>query len=247
MEKQDDVIVVDLSRLIGTLWRKVWAIILVMIILGGLSFGITVLFISPKYEASVMLYVNSNSGNDEKLSISQSELTTAQSLVDTYIVILNTRSTLSEVMEKAGVIYEFKSFEKMLDAGSVNSTELLEVVVTSRDPNEAVAIAKAISEVLPEKIAAIVEGSSTRIVDMPVFPTEPSSPNILVNVALGAVLGAFISCSIIIIKELMDDKIHGEAYLKQTYDLPILAVIPDLMATTKNTYGDYQKPARGKR
>ena len=52
------------------------------------------------YTASALMYVNNNSLSvgSTKVSLSYSDLTAAKSLVDTYVVILNARTTLNEVI-----------------------------------------------------------------------------------------------------------------------------------------------------
>ena len=83
---------------------------------------------------------------------------------------------------------------------------------------------------LPEKIASIVEGTSARIVDHAVVPTRKASPNITQNTMIGAIFGFLLACGIVVITEQLNDQIQDSDYLSQTYDLPVLAVIPDLLS-----------------
>ncbi len=223
--------------------HKAWAIILVTLICGAAAFGITKFAVVPQYEAGVLMYVNSSdlSFGDTKLSISQGELSAAQSLIDTYTVILKTRTTLNEVIEEAGLNTTYSKLVEQISAASVNSTEVFCINVTDPDPERAALIANTIAYVLPEKIGSIVEGTSARIVDMAVVPAKPVSPNIIKNTALGGILGFVLACGIIVILELMDDKIQDSDYLIQAYDLPILAMIPDLNSNPKKSYGYYSK------
>ena len=46
-QKERDMIEIDLLKLVLILWRKAWAIILAMIVMGGIAFGITYNFIEP--------------------------------------------------------------------------------------------------------------------------------------------------------------------------------------------------------
>ena len=103
--KQNGEMEIDLLQLFRALWRNALVIILVAIIFGGIAFGGTFMFISPKYEASAMMYVNNSSvtlGNTS-VSITSGELSAAQTLVSTYIVILKSRTTLDEVIQESGV------------------------------------------------------------------------------------------------------------------------------------------------
>lgn len=234
---------IDLLRLIRALWKKAWAIILVAVIFATVMLGYTVTFVKPLYKAEVLMYVNSSSVSlgGTKVSISQSELTAAKTLVDTYIVIMQTRATLEEVIEKAELSYTYEELKEMVEASAVNDTEIFSIEVTSTSPAEAELIANTVAEILPEKISSVVEGSSARIVDYAVTPQKKDSPSLTKNAAIGAILGFVFSCGVVVVLELMDDKIHDSDYLIQTYDIPVLAVIPDLLST-KNSGGYYRSP-----
>lgn len=248
MKHNDDEIEIDLLRLVRALWKKAWMIALAAAVFGTAVLAYTAFFVKPLYKAEVLMYVNSSdiSLGGAKVSISQGELTTAQSLIKTYSVILGTRSTLNEVIEKTGVSYTYEELKKMITAQSVNSTEIFSVEVTSTSPKEAEKLANTIAVVLPEKIASIVEGSSARIVDYAVVPAKKASPSITKNTLIGIALGIFLAGGFVVVRELMDDKIHDSDYLLQTYDIPVLAVIPDLLETrSHNEY--YQSPGRRRR
>lgn len=248
MNNNEEELDIDLLKLLGALWRKAWAIILATAIFGGIALGYTSFFVTPLYKSEVLMYVNSSniSLGGAKVSITQGELNAAQSLIKTYIVILNTRTTLNEVIAQSNVNYSYEQLKKMISAQSVNSTEVFSVEVTSPNPSEAERVANTIGLVLPEKIASIIEGSSVRIVDYAVVPSHRSSPSLTRNTLVGAILGFILSCAVIVIQELMDEQIHSSDYLIQTYNIPVLAVIPDLAATnTGNAY--YQSPEQRKK
>ena len=186
--------------------------------------------------------------NNAQFSISSADITAAKSLVDTYIVILKTRSTLNEVIEEAGVDYTYGELRSMISASAVDSTEIFKISVISEDPKEAELLANTIARVLPYKIADIVDGSSVRIVDYAVMPSAKDSPNVTRYTALGFMAGLLLACGVIVIREILDTQIHSEEYLIQTYGLPVLAVVPALGSNPKGSgyYGDYAKKEEGK-
>ena len=243
---------IDLLRMAQALWKKAVGIVIAGVLAAAAALGYTAFFVTPLYKAEALMYVNSNniSVGSTKVSISQAELSAAQTLVDTYIVILNTRATLSEVIAQTKVNYTYEQLKKMISAQSVNSTEVFSITVTSPDPKEAEVLANAIAQILPQKIASIVEGSSARIVDYAVEPSEKASPSLRGNMLLGFVIGVIGACAVVVIRELMDDLIHDSDYLIQTYDIPVLAVIPDLLSNqSANAYdvsAGQQSKKRGK-
>ena len=163
MEKEqignDNVMVIDLVQLMQALWHRAWAILLAILIFGGAAFSYAYFLVTPLYKASAMMYVNNSSISVGSTQVNLNDLTAAQSLVNTYIVILNTRGTLEEVIDQAGLSYDYETLSGMISAGAVNSTEVFSIEVTSADPQEAEKIANTIAELLPDRIAEIVDGS----------------------------------------------------------------------------------------
>lgn len=241
-ERQNrDYYTIDLLHILKTLWRRVWAIALAGIIAAAAGFCIASFAIAPKYSSSIMLYVNNSSlslGNTN-FSISSSEITAAQSLVKTYIVMLKNRTTLTEVINETGVPYDYDDLYDMIEATAVNETEVLKVTVTSEDPYEAARIVNCIAEVLPERISEIIEGSSMAVVDMGVVDTQKVSPSITKYTAVGLMLGVLVAVLVIAVFAMMDDTIHDDEYVINTYNYPILAKVPDLMNSGNKPYGYY--------
>ena len=126
------------------------------------------------------------------------------------------------------------------------STEPLSPV-TSADPQEAERIANTIAEILPDRIAEIVDGSSVKVVDYAIVPSEISSPSYTRNTALGMLLGLVLIAAIICLREIFDEKLHNEDDITQRYQFPILAVIPDLAASGTGAYrSEYEVPKKEK-
>lgn len=247
MERQEknnkDYYVIDLLQILRTLWKRAWAILLITILFGVIAFGYTVLFVAPKYSSSVMLYVNNSSFTvgGTSVSISASELSAAQSLVDTYIVILNTRTTMEEVIEKTGVDRSYGELLGMVKPAKVTGTEILRVTVTSESATEAQTIAAGIAEVLPGRIEHIIEKTSMRIVDGAVVNHSKVSPNTTTNTAIGMLIGFVASCLLFIVISLLDDTIRNEDYIAQAFDQPILSKIPNLaFDESKRSYAYYR-------
>jgi len=221
---------IDLFHLVKVLWQKAWIIILSMLLCGVIAFSYAAFLVTPKYESRAMMYVNNSSFSvgSTSFSISSSELSAAKTLLDIYVIILTSRTTLEAVIDKADLDYTYKELYKMVSAGSVDSTEVFEIVATSSDPREAELIVDTITHILPDRIAEIVDGSSVRIVDTAILPTEKASPDVMKISAIGIFLGFAVSCITIIVRDLMDNTIRDEDYLVERYDLPILASVPDM-------------------
>ena len=242
MEAEKDTIEIDLLALARAVWKRIWAVIAAVLVGAAAAFSYAEFFITPLYEAKAMLYVNNSSISvgSTSFSISSGDLTAAQSLVQTYIVILKSRQSLEAVIEQAELPYTYEQLASMVSASAVNETEIFEVTVTDADPEEAELIANTIADILPDKIAEIVEGSSVRIVDYAVVPAYPVSPSVTKYTLIGFLLGGVLSVGVIVLMELLNESIRSEDYLIQTYNLPILAVVPAMTASGKEHKPAYQ-------
>jgi len=227
----------DIAQIIRVLWRKAWLIVTAGVLAAVLFFSYSFFLVTPKYAASVQLYVNNTVSVG---SFSTSVLTAARDLVKTYISILNTRTTLEKVIEESGVDYTYEQLRSMISAGAVDETEIFKITVQSTDPREAAKIANTIADILPDRVADIIDGCSVRVVDKAVVSNNKVSPNVTKNTAIGFLLGVFAACAIIVVIFLLDDTIYSEEILLHSYDIPVLAKIPNLLEDEKDRYG-YKK------
>jgi len=236
-----DEIEIDLLHLLKVLWNKAWIIIVSMILAGVIAFTTAILFVTPMYTSSAMMYVNNSSFEigASTFSISSGELSAARSLLDLYIVILKSRTTLEKVIDKADLDYTYEELEKMITSASVNGTEVFSITATSADPAEAERIVDTIVEILPDRISEIVDGSSVRIVDTAILPIKRSSPSYTKWAAIGLIIGMVLSCGVIVLLDILDNTIRDEDYIVEKYGLPVLAVVPDMAAKKSKAYGYY--------
>ena len=235
----------DIKRILSALWRRKLMLILISLLCAGATLAGTLLLITPKYQSRAMFYVNNYaSAGEVGGSISSSDISASKNLAESYIVILNTNATLTEIIDQAGISRSTRELADMIKASSVNSTEIFQVVVTSPDPSEALKIAEAITQVLPRRISTILEGTSARVVDMPLLARDRSSPNYVLNTILGLLAGLGTSLLGVVLYELFDSSIRSEEDITGRYNLPILASVPDMAAPSKDGYYTYQSAGK---
>lgn len=226
---------IDLKELFLILWHRIWIIILVTILSGAVVFGFTRFLVKPKYTSSIKMYVNNSTTS--KANMSSSDIAAAQSLVDTYITIIQSDTVLTDVIGRSNSLYTTGQLNKMISARSLNNTEVFQVNVTSEDPNEAQALANSIADTAPEYLSDIVTGTSVKIIDRAKFSDVPTSPKVLSNTMIGLVAGFMLASGLILLVSLMDTRIKTEQDLQRITDLPILGAISDFENASSNNYG----------
>ncbi len=233
---------IDIMHILRQLWLKAWAIAMAGIIAALAGFSLASFVIKPQYSSSILLYVNNSFFNlgSTSFSISASDISASQSLVKTYTELLKNRTTLERIIDKTGVNYDHEELYDMIQAGSSNETEIMKVTVTSTDPYEAAKIANCIAEVLPVRISEIIDGASMEVVDSAVPNLQKVSPSITKYTAVGMIIGVLLSSAFFAVSAVMDDTIHNEDYIIQTYNYPILAKVPNLLGGSgSKRYGYY--------
>lgn len=245
MDRQDrnrEYYTIDVLHIIKTLWKRAWVIALCGILLGGLGFCLAKFVVPETYTSQIMLYVNNSaiSLGNTSFSITSSEQTAAQNLVRTYGVILDSRTTLEMVRKKAGVDYTWKELSSMIEYQTANETEIMQVKVTSKSAYDSYIIADTISNVLRDRISEIIDGATMANVEDAVEGTKVG-PSATRYTAIGMVVGVVCSMIVLIIAALMDDTIHDEEYILNTYDYPILGKVPNLLNTGGKSYSYYSQ------
>ena len=249
MEKQEvnskKYYTIDVLHILKYLWKNVWIILLAAAIAAGAGFCYAEFLVDDIYSSTILLYVNNKSislGN-ASFSISSSEITAAQSLVKTYGVILNNRTTLERIKDtvddNTSREYSIKELSEMIESGSTNDTEIMYVKVTSNNAEDAALIADCITDILPERIDDIIEGATMKPVDYAVVDDKADGPSVMKYTAIALMIGAVISMVVISIISMFDDRIHDEEYIIQTYEYPILAKIPNLINVDGKKHGYY--------
>lgn len=239
---------IDLLELARALWKNILAIALAAVLAGSAAFAYTAFMIAPQYTATASLYVNSSSFRlgATSYSISASEMTASNSLVSVYLYILDSRTTMEEVIQTAGLSYTPEELGKMVSAKGVKDTAAVEITVTSTNPSEAELIANTIAKILPDRISDIVDGSSVKIVDYAIIPSHRSGPNIVKNTAMGILAGAALAAAVVVVLNLTDDRskvmLKSADDLRAMYpDIMVLAMIPDMRVSEKKNgyYSSY--------
>ena len=232
---------IDLEKLLLAFLGK-WWMFLICIVLGvSISAYYTTQWVTPMYKASVTIYVNNMDRDQEVSYITNSNLATAQKLVNTYIYIIKSDTVLEKVVASANLGMTAKELRTCLRAEQKGETEMFDVTISHADPEMAARIANVLAEVAPGEIENFVEGSSTKVIDYAKVPEEPATPKLIQNLLVGAGIGFLIAAVYGTVLFLSDVRIKDEEELVGMFDLPVLGQIPVFLPEGSRTRGYYGK------
>jgi len=227
---------IDLRKAIAALFTKIWVIVTVTMVSGVMFLIANLFFVTPMYTSSALLYI-SNMSERKSSIVTTGDVSVTRELVNTFVVILNSRTVLDKVAEQSGLDYTSTEIKKMISAQSVSSTEVFRISVTHDDPTEAQIICDTILKVAPSEIKRVMNAGAVSIIDYATLPLSPSSPNIPRNTVLGAMLGAMCTIFIILLLLTLDSRVKNEFVLVENFDLPIIGMVPSFKLAEKASTG----------
>ena len=222
--KENDEITIDLTELFMTLWSKAHIIILSGILLGLLAFIGTKLFITPMYTSTTRFYVltrTTDTGN-----VTYNDLQTGSQLTKDYAELVKSRPVLEEVISVLNLDMDTEELADKITVTTPTDTRVMSINVRDAEPKQARDIADAVRQAVGIQIQDIMDVDSVKTVEEANLPDSPSSPSVMRNTLIGAILGILISAGIIILVFMLDDTVKTPEAVETYLGLNVLASIP---------------------
>ena len=216
---------IDLLEVLNAVRQHILAIILTTLVLAAASFGVSKFLLTPKYQASALMIVNTR--QDTSATVTSDQINSATKLVSTYSIILKSDTVLNQVIQNLGLSLDYQHLAERVTVSAVDDTQVMKVTVTSDNPEWARQVCEQITQISPDVILEAVEAGSVKVISNASISPEPVSPNVSRNTALGAVAGLVISVGIVFLMVLLDNKINNEEDVSKYLDLTVVGVIPE--------------------
>ncbi|MGQ7659501.1 YveK family protein [Streptococcus suis] len=222
--QESNVMEIDVLYLLKNLWRNKFLILLSALLGVSVAFAYSVFVVTPQYDSATRIYVV-NKVADGGQNLTAQELQAGTYLVKDYKEIILSQDVLSTVTE------ELKLTSDLASKVSVSipvDTRIVSITVRDADPNEAARIANGLRTVASQKIIDVTKVSDVTTLEEARPAETPSTPNTKRNIALGFLVGTFITVALILVKEILDDRIKRPEDIEEKMGLPLLGVVPDI-------------------
>lgn len=222
---------IDLIELFNNIKKHTLLIIILGLLIGGISYGISSYVLTPKYNSNATMII-SNSTNVDSQNMPQSNVELSQinankALISTYSEIVKSRGIADKVISNLNLDMDYEEFSEKVSIESVKDTQIISVMVVDTIPERAQDIANETANIFKDSIGDIMKVDNVQILDGATLPERPSSPNIKKNTVIGVVLGLILGVMIAIFKEIADTTIKTQEDINQYLDLPVIGIIPD--------------------
>ncbi len=222
---------VNLQELFLLLKRNVFLILGLSLLFGAAGFGIASFLMTPVYEAEAKMIVNTK--KDDTTGITSDQIISAKNLVDTYSIILRSRTVLIPVIEKLDLSMSYEELQKMVTVTSVDDTQVMEIAVRDPDPALAKSIADEILNISPQIVMDSVEAGSVKTIENAYLPEKAVAPEKGRITILSALLGFSFSLVLVMFRFWSDHTYKSEQEIVQDLGIPVLGVIPSTQSLEK--------------
>lgn len=225
-EQQFEETTISITEVFTVLKKHVVAILACGICAGILGFLFTFLFISPIYEANAKMIVNTHT--DQNAAVTNDQINSAKNLVDIYAIIIRSHTVLEPVIENLKLDVSAEDLQKKISIQSVNNTQVMQVTVTDKDPEQAKAIVTQILVVAPDIIIDSVNAGSVKTIEQPVVSEGPVAPSKSKNTMVAGIAGLLLATGFFFLRFMLDNTFKSELDIQKELGLPVLGLIPTL-------------------
>ncbi len=214
---------IDILLLLKTIWRRKIVILLMALLSAGLAFAYSSFLVTPQYDSTTRIYVVGQHA-EAGVGVTNQDLQAGTYLVKDYKEIILSQDVLSQVVSELNLEDNLK--EKVSVSIPVD-TRIVSITVRDSNPNEAARIANSLRSFAAQKIIEVTKVSDVTTLEEAVPAEEPSTPNTKRNILLGLLAGGILATALVLVMEILDDRVKRPQDIEEVMGLTLLGVVPD--------------------
>lgn len=221
--QESNTIEIDVLSLLKTIWRKKFFILVTAVLGAGLAFVYSSFLVTPQYDSTTRIYVVSQNV-EAGAGLTNQDLQAGSYLVKDYKEIILSQDVLTQVATELNLNENIK--EKVSVSIPVD-TRIVSISVRDADPNEAARIANSLRTFAAQKIIEVTKVSDVTTLEEAVPAEAPSTPNTKRNILLGLLAGSILATGLVLVMEILDDRVKRPQDIEEVMGLTLLGVVPD--------------------
>lgn len=217
---------IDVLQLLKKLWNRKFLILLISMIGAVLGLVVSIFLITPEYRSTTRLYVINQTSDTNNPTVQ--DIQAGGYLVNDYKEIITSEDVLSQAIEREGLTMTPGELSGKMSVVIPTDTRVISINVMDENANKASEIANTLREVAAEKIKTVTNVEDVTTLEAAKPSSSPATPNTKRNVALGFIVGFFLSISSILLLTVLDDRVKDATDIEEQLKLPLLGIVPDL-------------------
>lgn len=145
-------------------------------------------------------------------------------MVNNYVELLKGNNIQTQVAEKLDLTQpQVNSF---VTISNETNTQIISITAKTNDPELSKKIVDQMVAVFKKEAKETLNINNITTVDQAVLAEAPVSPSLKMNLAIGALLGAFLSVGYLFIRFMLDTHVHNKEEAEKYLGIPCLGSIP---------------------
>ncbi|MGL5821831.1 MAG: YveK family protein [Sarcina sp.] len=218
----------DLTYALKKRWRLILGITIATTLIAGiLSFVV----IKPKYEAQIKVFIGKEEKIGEESGYNNNDISMYQKLMKTYAEIIKTNELIKNALKDIQQNSDISNVQRVKSGLGVmpsSDTQIMVVKYTSSDKSEIVPVINSITDTFIGKSKELIPNGNVQIIEAAQMPQKPISPNKVLNIVIGFVLGLMISIGFSFLLEYLDNTVRTKSDLEDLLGVPVIGAIPNM-------------------
>ncbi len=220
--KSNDSVKLNVNELLFQLVNNRYVIIAIVLLCTLAMFAYTKITYKAKYTSVAKIYVV----DTEASTINSTELAISTYLARDYMELIVDRAVLEEVIDDLGLNMSYGSLKSKVAVENPDDTRIIEIHVTTGNPQESKRIAEKVCDVAQEKITELLAVDRVNIFSAAYLPGKANSANLGRNMFYGFAAGILLSMCFLFIVYSLNDKINSIDDIERHLEIPALGSIP---------------------
>jgi polysaccharide biosynthesis transport protein len=209
-----------LLRYTDLLIRRGWIVLLCGLSAGGSAY-VVAKHQAPVYRATALLVVSQSSSHGDPYT----NVLASNEIVQTYLNLIKTAPVIDRAASQVPGVSsgDLKANLRVSNPGI--STQIIEIQVDNTQPSRASNLANAVASSFIAVQRQTMPGSDVRVFEPAIPPNSPDHPSPRLYAAVGGLAGAILGLGLLILLELLDDRVRTGADVERVTGLiPLVAL-----------------------
>lgn len=217
---------IDLKDFFRYYLSNLMYVVFAMIIVLSLGDAYNLWTRDPLYQSNVTIILASKA--NENASYTVSDVTLNKNLTKTYSNIVKSRKVLNQVIKENKLDYSLNQLNNMISVTNEADTEIIKIIVSSKDSKEAAYIANAIVDPFTEEVKRIYDINNVSVVDEAIEADSPYNIHIAKESVIFALIGAILASGVLFVCYYFDTTVKSADQIEEKFKLNVIGRVPEV-------------------
>ncbi len=223
----------NISEILAYYRSKILYIILIIVIIitGGVIYS--TMYKVPMYQSTSTIVLAAPESSSDTL---QSDITLNQKLVETYKVIVKSRTVLEDVIKELELDLTYEELSNKISVSSVENTEILKITVEDENSSVATEIVTTTTDIFTDEVTSLYDIENIKVLDKASTPKDAYNINLIKDIVIYISIGLILSLAIFSVSYFFDKTLKTIEQVESIGDLTIIGTVPIARKKRGNIY-----------